>query len=73
MRKLIKIILSEVRVGNLKIRPRGDNRCESAQSLGTQSLGTQSLGKSALPLPEFSVTLWMKRACQSPLGETIRS
>jgi len=31
MRKLNKIILSEVGVGNLKIRPRGDNRCESAK------------------------------------------
>jgi len=30
MRKLIKMILSEVGVGDLKIRPRGDNRCESA-------------------------------------------
>ncbi len=31
MRKLTKIILPEVGVGNLKIRPRGDNRCESAK------------------------------------------
>jgi hypothetical protein len=30
MRKLTKIILPEVGVGDLKIRPRGDNRCESA-------------------------------------------
>ncbi len=30
MRKLIKIILSEVGIEDLKIRPRGDNRCESA-------------------------------------------
>jgi len=30
MRKLIKSILPEVGVGDLKIRPRGDNRCESA-------------------------------------------
>ncbi len=35
MRKLIKIILPEVRVGDLKIRPRGDNRCESAKSVMT--------------------------------------
>jgi len=33
MRKLTKMILSEVGVGDLKIRPRGDNRCESANSL----------------------------------------
>jgi hypothetical protein len=33
MRKLIKIILPEVEVGDLKIRPRGDNRCESANSV----------------------------------------
>ncbi len=33
MRKLTKIILPEVGVGNLKIRPRGDNRCESAKSM----------------------------------------
>jgi hypothetical protein len=32
MRKLTKIILLEVEVGNLKIRSRGDNRCESAKS-----------------------------------------
>jgi len=32
MRKLIKSILPEVGVGDLKIRPRGDNRCESAKS-----------------------------------------
>jgi hypothetical protein len=31
MRKLTKIILPEVGVGDLKIRPRGDNRCESAK------------------------------------------
>jgi len=31
MRKLTKMILSEVGVGDLKIRPRGDNRCESAK------------------------------------------
>jgi len=30
MRKLIKSILSEVGVEDLKIRPRGENRCESA-------------------------------------------
>jgi len=30
MRKLIKSILPEVGVKDLKIRPRGDNRCESA-------------------------------------------
>ena len=30
IRKLTKIMLPEVGVGNLKIRPRGDNRCESA-------------------------------------------
>jgi len=30
MRKLTKIVLPEVGVGDLKIRPRGDNRCESA-------------------------------------------
>jgi hypothetical protein len=30
MRKLIKIMLPEVGVEDLKIRPRGDNRCESA-------------------------------------------
>ncbi len=33
MRKLIKSILLEVGVENLKIRPRGDNRCESAKSV----------------------------------------
>ncbi len=33
MGKLIKIILPEVGVGDLKIRPRGDNRCESAKSV----------------------------------------
>ncbi len=32
MRKLIKIILPVVGVGDLKIRPRGDNRCESAKA-----------------------------------------
>jgi len=32
MRKLIKSILPEDGVGDLKIRPRGDNRCESAKS-----------------------------------------
>jgi len=31
MRKLTKIILLEVGVEDLKIRPRGDNRCESAK------------------------------------------
>ncbi len=31
MRKLTKIMLPEVGVGDLKIRPRGDNRCESAK------------------------------------------
>jgi hypothetical protein len=31
MRKLIKSILPEDGVGDLKIRPRGDNRCESAK------------------------------------------
>ncbi len=31
MRKLTKIILPEVEVEDLKIRPRGDNRCESAK------------------------------------------
>jgi len=30
MRVLIISILPEVGVGDLKIRPRGDNRCESA-------------------------------------------
>ena len=30
MRKLTKFILPDVRVEDLKIRPRGDNRCESA-------------------------------------------
>ncbi len=37
MRKLIKSILPEVGIGNLKIRSRGDNRCESAnwRSLAT--------------------------------------
>jgi hypothetical protein len=35
MRKLTKIILPEVEVGDLKIRPRGDNRCESAKSVVT--------------------------------------
>ncbi len=33
MRKLTKIILPEVGVGDLKIRPRGDNRCESANKM----------------------------------------
>jgi len=33
MRKLIKSILSEVGVEDLKIRSRGDNRCESANTL----------------------------------------
>jgi len=31
MRKLIKSILPEVGVGDLKIRSRGDNRCGSAK------------------------------------------
>jgi len=31
MRRLTRIILPEVGVGDLKIRPRGDNRCESAK------------------------------------------
>ncbi len=35
MRKLIKSILPEVGVEDLKIRPRGDNRCESANSMIT--------------------------------------
>ncbi len=35
MRKLTKIILPEVEVEDLKIRPRGDNRCESAESVVT--------------------------------------
>jgi len=35
MRKLTKIILPEVEVGDLKIRPRGDNRCESANCSAT--------------------------------------
>jgi len=34
MPKLTKIIFPEVGVGDLKIRPRGDNRCESANVLG---------------------------------------
>jgi len=38
MRKLTKTILPEVGVGDLKIRPRGDNRCESANS-GTRLFG----------------------------------
>ena len=38
MRKLTKIILPEVGVENLKIRPRGDNRCESAKSPLTAAL-----------------------------------
>jgi len=37
MRKLIKIILPEIGIGDLKIRPRGDNRCESANRLCGQS------------------------------------
>jgi len=32
MRKIIKSILLEVGVGDLKIRSRGDNRCESAKT-----------------------------------------
>jgi len=39
MRKLIKSILLEVGVEDLKIRPRGDNRCESAKRLPRDSLG----------------------------------
>ena len=39
MRKLTKIMLPEVGVGDLKIRPRGDNRCESAKCSGTGDLG----------------------------------
>ena len=35
MRRLTRIILPEVGVGDLKIRPRGDNRCESANSMIT--------------------------------------
>ncbi len=38
MRKLTKIILPEVGVGDLKIRPRGDNRCESANFYCSASL-----------------------------------
>ncbi len=33
MRKLIKSILPKVGVEDLKIRPRGDNRCESAKGI----------------------------------------
>ena len=32
MQKLTKVILSKVGEWDLKIRPRGDNRCESANS-----------------------------------------
>jgi len=35
MRKLIKFILLDVGVEDLKIRSRGDNRCESAKGLGS--------------------------------------
>ncbi len=33
MRKLTKIMLPEVGVGDLKIRSRGDSRCESAKTV----------------------------------------
>ncbi len=36
MRKLIKSILPEDGVGDLKIRPRGDNRCESAKCTASE-------------------------------------
>jgi len=44
MRKLAKIMLPEVGVGNLKIRSRGDNRCESANSsIETSVAGVKTL------------------------------
>ena len=48
MRKLTKLILPEVGVGNLKIRPRGDNRCESAKLLdrSTTNLTIQQVQQS---------------------------
>ena len=40
MRKLTKIILPEVGVEDLKIRPRGDNRCESANMRSANTSAT---------------------------------
>ncbi len=51
MRKLTKIILPEVGVEDLKIRPRGDNRCESAnKATGLSEIPDQSPGKMMLGL-----------------------
>ncbi len=45
MRKLIKSILPEVGVGDLKIRPRGDNRCESANWGGSPNISHVAHGQ----------------------------
>ncbi len=49
MQKLIKFILSNVGVGNLKIRPRSDNRCESAKTV-VKALIAQRFAPSAMDL-----------------------
>ena len=54
MRKLIKSILPEVGVGNLKIRSRGDNRCESAKDwfpiLNMKHLSNPGVATTAYPM-----------------------
>jgi len=51
MRKLIKSILPEVGVGDLKIRSRGDNRCESANTTSrVVSIGTLQNAVTSLSL-----------------------
>jgi len=52
MRKLIKSILLEVEVGDLKIRPRGDNRCERAKiAMAYQDPNGRTSSKISVPRP----------------------